>query len=120
MDRSSGGRAVILFDGLCGLCNTGVDWIRARDRDGGFEFLPYQSDEARRRFPELDPRRLAEAMHVVAPDGSVRAGVEAAPWIFERLPGWRWAARLLALPGVRLAARPAYAFLARNRLHFRR
>jgi hypothetical protein len=43
---------VILFDGVCALCNTGVEWIRARDRDGRFEFVPYQSVED--RYPELD------------------------------------------------------------------
>jgi len=116
MDRSPGGRAVILFDGVCGLCNTGADWIRARDRRGRFEFLPYQSEEAQSRFPDLDPARLAEAMHVVFPDGTVRAGVDAAPWIFGELSGWSWLARLLELPGVRQAARPAYAWLARRRL----
>ena len=57
MGRPPGERAVILFDGVCGLCNTGADWIRARDRRGRFEFLPYQSEEARRRFPGLDPAR---------------------------------------------------------------
>lgn len=114
----NGGRHVILFDGVCVLCNTGADWIRARDRDGRFEFLPYQSEEARRRFPALDPRRLAEAMHVVAPDGEVRVGVDAAPWIFGALPGWSWLARGLALPGVRALARPVYRGLARRRRLF--
>jgi len=119
MGRPPGERAVILFDGVCALCNTGADWIRARDRRGRFEFLPYQSEEARRRFPGLDPARLAEAMHVVFPDGTVRAGVDAAPWIFGELSGWSWLARLLELPGVRQAARPAYAWLARRRLRIR-
>jgi len=90
MDRPPGERAVILFDGVCALCNTGADWIRARDRRGRFEYLPYQSEEARRRFPGLDPARLAEAMHVVFPDGTVRAGVDAAPWIFGELSGHHW------------------------------
>ena len=113
------GRSVILFDGVCELCNTGVGWIRERDRAGRFEFLPYQSDEARRRYPDLDPERLAEAMHVVAPNGEVRAGVDAAPWVFGALPGWRWLARSLALPGARAVARPVYAWVARRRRLFR-
>ena len=106
-------RRVILFDGVCALCNTGVEWIRARDRDGRFEFVPYQS--AGERFPDLDPGALAEALHVVLPDGRVFAGAEAAPWIFGALPGWTWVARVLGLPGIRLLARPAYAWLARRR-----
>jgi predicted DCC family thiol-disulfide oxidoreductase YuxK len=109
-------RHVILFDGVCELCNTGADWIRERDRADRFEFLAYQSDEARRRFPALDPERLAEAMHVVAPDGAVRAGVDAAPWIFGNLPGWKWVARILGFPPLRALARPVYRLIARRRI----
>jgi predicted DCC family thiol-disulfide oxidoreductase YuxK len=112
------GRHVILFDGVCDLCNTGAAWIRARDRDGRFEFLPYQSEEARRRYPALDPILLAETMHVVAPDGEVRAGVDAAPWVFGGLPGWSWLARVLGWPGVRALARPVYREIARRRRLF--
>ena len=107
------GRRVILFDGVCALCNTAVDWIRSRDRDGRFEFLPYQS--AAERFPELEPERLAEALHVVLPDGRVYAGADAAPWIFGALPGWSWVAKVLALPVLRALAPAAYAWLARRR-----
>ena len=119
--RSPGGarRYVILFDGVCDLCNTGVDWVRPRDRDGRLEFLAYQSDEARRRFPALDPDRLAREMHVVAPDGEVRAGVAAAPWVFAALPGWWWLARALSWPIVRGLARPVYAWVAGRRRLFR-
>ena len=108
-----GERPVILFDGVCALCNTGVDWIRSRDREGRFEFLPYQ--EAGERFPRLSAERLAQALHVVLPDGRVFAGVDAAPWIFGALPGWSWVARGLGLPGIRALAPRAYAFLARRR-----
>jgi predicted DCC family thiol-disulfide oxidoreductase YuxK len=111
----AGARPVILFDGVCELCNSAVGWIRARDRAGVFDYLPYQSPEVARRWPGLDPAALARALHVVAPDGRVRAGADAAPWILGRLPGWRWLAVLLALPGVRALARPAYAWVAARR-----
>jgi predicted DCC family thiol-disulfide oxidoreductase YuxK len=109
---------VILFDGVCELCNTGVAWIRARDRAGRCEFLPYQSEEARGRYPGLDPAELARAMHVIAPDGTVYVGVDAAPVVFGALPGWAWVARALALPGIRALARPAYRWLAARRRLF--
>ena len=109
---------MILFDGVCALCNTGVKWIRARDTRGRFEFLPYQSPEVAVRFPALDPAALAGSMHVVGPDGTVRAGVEAAPAIFGALPGWEWVARVLALPGVRSLAPTVYARLAARRRLF--
>jgi predicted DCC family thiol-disulfide oxidoreductase YuxK len=112
---AAGARHVILFDGVCDLCNSGVAWIRARDRDGAFEFLPLQAPEVPRRWPALDPAALARSMHVVAPDGRVRAGIDAAPWIFSRLAGWGWLAALLSLPLVRAVARPLYSFVAARR-----
>ena len=112
-DRSD--RPVILFDGVCELCNSGVAWVRARDRNGTFEYLPYQSPDVARRWPGLDPDALARELHLVAPEGRVRTGVDAAAAILARLPGWRWLSILLGLPGVRALARPVYAAVARRR-----
>jgi len=47
---------VVLFDGLCGLCNHWVDFILARDRAGTFRFAALQSAAgqaalARHRLP---------------------------------------------------------------------
>ena len=116
-DPAEAGRIVILFDGVCDVCNSGVSWIQMRDRAGAFAFIPFQSPEVARRWPGLDPAALARAMHVVAPDGSVRAGADALPVILARLPGRgpRLAARLLALPGALVIARPLYGLLARLR-----
>lgn len=35
--------AVILFDGVCNFCNSSVNFIIERDRDGYFKFTPLQS-----------------------------------------------------------------------------
>ena len=37
------GRALMLFDGLCGLCNTAVQWVTRRDHADRFRFVPQQS-----------------------------------------------------------------------------
>jgi predicted DCC family thiol-disulfide oxidoreductase YuxK len=34
---------LILFDGVCGMCNRAVDWVLARDRAARFRFAPLQS-----------------------------------------------------------------------------
>jgi predicted DCC family thiol-disulfide oxidoreductase YuxK len=102
---------------VCDLCHTSVGWIAARDRAGRFEYLPGQGEEARRRYPDLDPAALERALHVVAPDGTVQAGAEALPVILRGLPGpgWLMAARVLELPPVMALARPVYAWVARRR-----
>jgi len=105
----------ILFDGECALCDAGAQWVRRRDRLRRFEFLPYQSPDAARRFPGLDPRALAAEMHVVTSDGRVLRGVDAAARVFRGLPGWAWLGRLLGSRALGWAARPAYAWVAQRR-----
>ena len=39
---------IILFDGLCNLCNSSVSFIIKRDRKEYFRFLPLQSDTAKK------------------------------------------------------------------------
>ncbi|MCC7506609.1 MAG: DUF393 domain-containing protein, partial [Saprospiraceae bacterium] len=35
---------VLLFDGVCNLCNGAVQWVLLRDRRGVFRFAALQSD----------------------------------------------------------------------------
>jgi len=47
---------VLLYDGVCGLCNRTVRWILRHDRDGAMRFAPLDSAigrEARRLLPSL-------------------------------------------------------------------
>jgi predicted DCC family thiol-disulfide oxidoreductase YuxK len=44
--------AIILFDGVCNLCNATVAFIIQRDRHGLFRFAALQSDAARRLLAE--------------------------------------------------------------------
>jgi predicted DCC family thiol-disulfide oxidoreductase YuxK len=37
------GRALMLYDGLCGVCNRAVQWVIARDQADRFRFAPQQS-----------------------------------------------------------------------------
>lgn len=44
--------AVVLFDGVCNLCNHSVDFILRRDKAAYFRFASLQSDIARRLLAE--------------------------------------------------------------------
>jgi predicted DCC family thiol-disulfide oxidoreductase YuxK len=39
-----GSRALMLFDGLCGLCNSAVRWVTQQDHADRFRFAPLQSE----------------------------------------------------------------------------
>lgn len=107
-------KPVILFDGVCNLCNASVDFILRRDRRVRFLFAPLQSEAARERLaaigapaPKLDSMLLLE-------DGRLFDRSTAALRIARRLDGlWPLLYALILVP------RPVrdyfYDGIARNR-----
>ena len=87
-------RLTVLYDAGCGLCRTARAWLASRAQLVPLEFVPAGSDEARRRYPALDPAETLADITVVADDGGVYTGDGA------------WIICLWALDGYRgLAAR---------------
>jgi predicted DCC family thiol-disulfide oxidoreductase YuxK len=80
----------VLYDWDCGLCQATVKQLRRWDQDGRLAMLALQSapdsdDPAIRSAAAGSP--LASALHVVAADGRVFAGGDAALAIIHELPG---------------------------------
>ena len=50
--RRHAGHAIVLFDGVCNLCNASVQFIVARDPAGRFRFAALGSEAARRALDE--------------------------------------------------------------------
>ncbi|HKA61180.1 MAG TPA: DUF393 domain-containing protein [Methylomirabilota bacterium] len=112
---TTGARAVLIYDGNCGLCRGGVSWISRRAVRGYFEFLPCQASERRARYPWMHEETCLEAMQLILPDGRLLVGDAAIPEILRRLRGWRWLAGLFRMPGVEVLAPRLYAWVARHR-----
>ena len=109
------GQATLIYDGECGFCRRCVEWILRRDSGGHFAFLPLQDPQVAARWPEIEPARLSEAMHLILPGGRVLAGADAVQEILRRLPRWRRWAWIFSLPGGRGISARLYALVARNR-----
>jgi predicted DCC family thiol-disulfide oxidoreductase YuxK len=60
LDSAPNSYPLILFDGVCNLCNSTVDFILRRDKRGLFRFASLQSEPASRLMRErgLDPGSL--------------------------------------------------------------
>jgi predicted DCC family thiol-disulfide oxidoreductase YuxK len=103
-------RPVILFDGVCHLCNGFVQFILRRDRAGQFDFAPLQSDFARQKLGTLHLDGV-----VLLEDGQVIHDEAAALRILSRLRApWPAVARIAGwLPRPLLAW--TYRLIARNR-----
>ena len=111
---------IILYDGVCGLCNGFVAFVWPRDRQRQFRFAPLQGATARSILARhgRDATALDTVIVVVDPDGATERLLDrstAGLYVLARLGGgWRILATLLGwLPRPLLDL--AYRVLARNR-----
>lgn len=105
--------AVVLFDGVCNLCNGTVNFIIDHDPDGYFRFASLQSDVARAPLEKAGlPAAYLDSI-VLLEDGAVYARSDAVLRIARRLPGWRWLYGFRVLP--RTLRDRLYDLVARHR-----
>jgi predicted DCC family thiol-disulfide oxidoreductase YuxK len=104
---------VILFDGVCNLCNGSIQFIIERDPGRHFQFAPLQSQAASRLLASAAPQPLPDSM-VLVEDGRLWTRSTAALRIARRLRfPWPAAYAMIVIP------RPLrdwiYNLVARNR-----
>lgn len=109
---------IILYDGVCGLCNGLVRFVLPRDPAGGFRFAALQSVAARDMLGRHGkaPADL-DTVYVVVADGTRERLLEksrAVLHILWRL-GWPWSLSALAAPLPTGLLDAAYDLVARNR-----
>jgi len=117
---------ILLYDGVCGLCNRLVQLILRRDRNAVFQFASLQSPFAARILARhgLNPADLDTVYVVVSHDQaheSLLARSDAVRYVLCQIGGlWRFAAGMLAcLPrplrewGYRVVARNRYRIFGR-------
>lgn len=99
MERSSAKGSVILFDGVCNLCNASVNFVIDRDPGGAFRFAALQGEAGRRVQEERDLAGEGLDSVVLVEEGVVYTRSTAALRIARRL-GFPWSmlAVLLVLP----------------------
>jgi len=117
------GERLVLYDGVCGFCDSMVQWLLARD-GGRFRYAPLQgraAAELRARHPEI-PGDLHTMVYVEVRDGTERVHLrsDAVLAMLQELGRpWRWLAWLRWLPrglrdlGYRLFARSRYRVFGR-------
>jgi predicted DCC family thiol-disulfide oxidoreductase YuxK len=97
----------VYFDGSCPLCSVEVRHYAAQPGAEALCFLDVSRAEAD-PGPGLTPQLALQRFHVRLSDGRLISGARAFVSLWERLPRWRWAARLARLPGVMPVLEAAY------------
>jgi predicted DCC family thiol-disulfide oxidoreductase YuxK len=110
---------LILYDGVCGLCNGLVRFVLPRDRKDRFRFAALQSDAAREALQKFgaSPANL-NTFYLIENHGGPRSRLldrdRAAIFVLERL-GFPWVLAWTLNVVPRFLRRPVYNFIARRR-----
>lgn len=109
VDRSE--PLTVLYDGTCPLCRREIAHVRGLVQgraDSALCFVDVSRADATGIGSDTERTRLLARFHVQRADGSRLDGAAAFVAMWERLPGWRWAARLARLPGALASLECAY------------
>lgn len=107
-------RPVILFDGVCNLCNSSVQFIISRDVEGKFLFASLQSSTAQKLLRQFDVNAKTIYSIIVIKDGKLYDQSDALIEIAKGLPGmWSLMSATKYLP--KFFRNWIYRLVAKNR-----
>ena len=91
--------AVLLFDGVCNLCNGFINFIIDQDPEGYFMFAPLQSEVATEMLADFGLTNEALDSVVMIEDGRCYRRSTAALMVSRRLGGvWAWLYVFMVVP----------------------
>ena len=105
---------VILFDGVCNLCNSSVQFVIARDAKGLFCFAPLQGNYAQQQLKNSGGANFDQSSVVLVAGGRIFNRSEAVLRIARQLP-WPWPLLYGFMVVPRVLRDGVYNLLARNR-----
>ncbi len=105
---------VIVFDGVCNLCNRFVNFVMDRDSKGLFKFGTLQSEPAQIILKELNLARDDFETFLLLEDGKVYTKSTAAIKILRTL-GYLWPLMSVFMIVPQVIRDQLYSFVARNR-----
>jgi predicted DCC family thiol-disulfide oxidoreductase YuxK len=107
-------RDIILFDGVCHLCQSSVQFIIKRDPQNHFAFASLQSEIAKNLIEQKEITEESNSVVLIKTNGKSYKNSSAALRIAKELKGvWKLAAILLIIPV--FIRDPIYRFIARHR-----
>ena len=105
----------VVYDGDCKVCTRLATALRNWDGGGQLEVVSSQQPGVIARFPWIPPRAYAEALQLIAEDGTTWQGAAAVEQLLNVLPRGRLISWIFKVPFVRTIADRFYRWFARNR-----
>lgn len=105
---------ILLFDGVCNLCNASVQWVLLRDRKDVFRFAAQQSDTGQAKLQQFGISSETYDTVVLIDGDRLYTRSDAALEVLRRLGGlYSFAVILKIIP--RFIRNAVYNWIARNR-----
>ena len=110
------GRAyTVVFDGDCKVCTKLSTVLRRWDQHYELEVVSSQQQGVMARFPWIPARAYADALQMIAADGTTWQGAAAIEQLLDVLPRGRLLGWVFRIPFARRLADRFYRWFARNR-----
>lgn len=106
---------VVIYDGACVFCTTGVKAIARLDSNNRLRFVSLHDPLVATSYPDLSYDQLMEQMWVICANGQKYGGAESVAYLSTRLPMLYPLAPVLHLPGTMPFWRWMYRWIARFR-----
>lgn len=113
-DPSGADFLAVFYDGACPICRREISVYRDLDPLQPVEFCDVSQSSSPLPAELLREKALAR-FHIRHADGRIESGARAFIALWERLPYWRWLARVGRLPGVAALMELAYRGFLRIR-----
>ncbi|MEM1401489.1 MAG: DUF393 domain-containing protein [Pseudomonadota bacterium] len=96
-------KPTVFYNGSCPVCRTEIEHYRDIDAAQGeaIEFRDINADQGLLEAIGLDRETASRRLYVQGADGALLAGIPAFALIWEKLPRYRWLAKLSRLPVLR-------------------
>lgn len=105
----------VLYDPQCGLCRRAQGWLMSKPKYLELVFVPAGSEEARRRYPQLDHSLTLTDLTVISDQGAVYSGPKAWLMCLWALREYReWSLRLSS-PELLPTAKRVISMISQNR-----
>ncbi len=106
-------KPVILFDGVCNLCNKSVQFVIKRDPNALFSFASLQSSFGTAVLEQFDLPADTFNSFILLQDGKLYTRSTGALKVLTQLKKWKWASMLLIVP--KFIRDAVYNLVATNR-----